>query len=46
MELKDLLKRKDSRKVLINSMIQELTARVGKDKTKLIAAEVLGLKPQ
>ena len=43
-ELKELLKRKDTRKISVNSLMQELIARAGKEKAAAISAEVLGLK--
>jgi hypothetical protein len=42
-ELKDLLKRKDARKVSVTPMLQELIARVGREKAALVAADVLGV---
>lgn len=43
LELKELLKRKDNRKVSVNPMLQELIARVGKEKAALIGSDVLGV---
>ena len=38
-----MLKRKDIRKVSVTPMLQELIARVGREKAALVAADVLGV---